>query len=209
VNLRAFYSYKIKGAQIHYVSLYSYKLIGKLTAFFAASGVQLPQSTSGPVGVDRGNEDASSLMIRAEHVTLLLGLTKAHPTQDLLYPTDSKSILKTISKWVGEGTRANLTTDLVREIVQILQERVTAGANTFLVKIKAHRGEPFNEEVDSRAEQDRVTHNTEDTNEHTPKLLWDLPSRKTIFSWTRTQLPGSHQQIPQILQRQDRRQTTT
>jgi hypothetical protein len=76
-------------------------------------------------------------------------------TQDLLYLTDSESLLKTISKWVGEGTRANLATtpdgDLVREIVQILQKRVTAGANTFLIKIKSHRGEPLNEAADSRA----------------------------------------------------------
>jgi hypothetical protein len=93
----------------------------------------------------------------------------------------------TISKWAGEGTRANLVTtpdgDIVREIVQILQERVTTGANTFLIKIKAHRGEPLNEAADSRAEQGRKAHNAEDTNEYTPQILWDHPSGKTIFSW--------------------------
>ena len=66
----------------------------------------------------------------------------------LLYLTDSESLLKTIRKWIGERTRANLATtpdvDLVKEIVQILQERVTAGTNTFLIKIKAHRVEPLN-----------------------------------------------------------------
>jgi ribonuclease HI len=136
-------------------------------------------------GVGRGNEGASSN--RAEHAALLLCLRKTHRTQDLLYLTDSESLLKTISKWIGEGTRANLATtpdgDIVREIIQILQERVTAGANTFLIKIKAHRGEPLNEAADSRAEQGRTAHNAEDTNEYTPQLLWDHPSGKTIFSW--------------------------
>jgi ribonuclease HI len=136
-------------------------------------------------GVGRGNEGASSN--RAEHAALLLCLRKTHRTQDLLYLTDSESLLKTISKWIGEGTRANLATtpdgDIVREIVQILQERVTAGANTFLIKIKAHRGEPLNEAADSRAEQGRTAHTAEDTNEYTPKILWDHPSGKTIFSW--------------------------
>ena len=136
-------------------------------------------------GVGRGNEGASSN--RAEHAALLLCLRKTHRTHDLLYLTDSESLLKTISTWIGEGTRANLATtpdgDIVREIVQILQERVAAGANTFLIKIKAHRGEPLNEAADSRAEQGRTAHNAEDTNEYTPQLLWDHPSGKTIFSW--------------------------
>ena len=138
-------------------------------------------------GVGRGNEDVSSN--RSEHAVLLLCLRKTHRTQDLLYLTDSESLLKTISKWVGEGTRANLTTtpdgDIVREIVQILQERVTAGANTFLIKIKDHTGDPLNEAADSRAEQGRTAHDAEDTNEHTPKILWNHPSGRTIFSWNR------------------------
>jgi hypothetical protein len=95
-------------------------------------------------GVGRGNEGASSN--RAEHAALLLCLRKTHRTQDLLYLTDSESLLKTISKWVGEGTRANLATtpdeDIVREIVQILQERVTAGANTFLYRHRATSTSP-------------------------------------------------------------------
>ena len=55
------------------------------------------------------------------------GLVGFRRTEDLLYLTDSESLLKTIRKWTDEGTRANLDTtpddDLVREIVQILQER--------------------------------------------------------------------------------------
>ena len=60
------------------------------------------------VGVDRGKEDASSN--RVEHVSLLLCLRKIQQTQDLIYLTDNESLLKTIRKWVCEGTRSNLTT---------------------------------------------------------------------------------------------------
>jgi hypothetical protein len=35
---------------------------------------------------------------------------------------------------------------------------------------------------DTRTEQDRVSHNVEDGDTYTPKLLWDLSSVKTIFS---------------------------
>jgi len=78
----------------------------------------------------------------------------------------------------------------VREIVQILQERVTVGANTFLVRIKTHRGEPLNEAADSRAEQGRTTHDSEEQDKCTPKILWDLPSGRTIFTWNKNGDPG-------------------
>jgi len=34
------------------------------------------------------------------------------------------------------------------EAIEELRKRTTAGAATFLVKVKAHRGEPANEEAD-------------------------------------------------------------
>ncbi len=74
--------------------------------------------------VGRGREGVRSNRA-AEHGDLLLCLRKIHRTEDLLYLTDSESLLKTIRKWTGQGTRANLDTtpddDLVREIIQILQ----------------------------------------------------------------------------------------
>jgi hypothetical protein len=35
--------------------------------------------------------------------------------------------------------------DILREIIELLKARVATGAATFLVKVKAHRGEPLNE----------------------------------------------------------------
>jgi hypothetical protein len=40
-------------------------------------------------------------------------------------------------------------------IIECIQERVLRGARTFLVKVKAHRGEPLNENSDTQAENAR------------------------------------------------------
>ena len=37
--------------------------------------------------------------------------------------------------------------------IEELRKRTTAGAATFLVKVKAHRGEPANEEADIQADE--------------------------------------------------------
>jgi hypothetical protein len=41
--------------------------------------------------------------------------------------------------------------DVLKKIILKLQKRVQAGATTLLVKVKTHRGDPLNEEVDIRA----------------------------------------------------------
>jgi hypothetical protein len=45
--------------------------------------------------------------------------------------------------------------NVLREIIELLKMRVQNGAATFLVKVKAHRGEPLNELADSLAEAAR------------------------------------------------------
>ena len=49
-------------------------------------------------------------------------------------------------RWVGEGAKTTLATapdaDILRRILEVLRKRIEAGAVTFLIKIKAHRGEP-------------------------------------------------------------------
>ena len=44
---------------------------------------------------------------------------------------------------------------IVKAIILKLQKRVEAGAATLLIKVKAHRGDPLNEEADIRAELGR------------------------------------------------------
>ena len=64
----------------------------------------------------------------------------------MLYLCDNQALLKAVKRWVGEGGKATL-------VGAPDAERTTAGAATFLVKVKAHRGEPANEEADIQADK--------------------------------------------------------
>jgi hypothetical protein len=50
---------------------------------------------------------------------------------------------------------------ILKAIVIKLQKRAEAGAATLLIKVKAHRGEPLNEEADIRAELGRLKEDNE------------------------------------------------
>jgi len=64
---------------------------------------------------------------------------------------DNQALLKAVKRWVGEGGKATLVgapdADIVLEAIKELRQRTTAGAATFRVKVKAHRGEPANEGI--------------------------------------------------------------
>jgi len=55
-------------------------------------------------------------------------------------------------KWIGEGKSlsmwGNPDSDIIRDIVQLLRERIEQSLLTILIKIKAHRGDPLNELAD-------------------------------------------------------------
>ena len=75
----------------------------------------------------------------------------------MLYLCDNQVLLKAVKRWVGEGGNATLVGALVADIsleaIEELEKRTPAGAATFLVKVKAHRGEPSNEEADIQADK--------------------------------------------------------
>ncbi len=83
---------------------------------------------------------------------------------DLLYLTDSEASFQAIHKWIGGGAKLNLSespdADVLKAIVLKLQKRVAAGATTLLIKVKAHREDPLNEEADIRAELGRTSQET-------------------------------------------------
>jgi hypothetical protein len=64
-----------------------------------------------------------------------------------------------VSRWIGSGPRTTLAgdanVDIMTSIIECIRERVLRGARTFLVKVKAHRGEPLNESNDTQAEDAR------------------------------------------------------
>ena len=67
------------------------------------------------------------------------------------------SAAESYQRWLGEGGKATLIgapdADILLEAIEELRKRTTAGAATFLVKVKAHRGEPANEEADIQADK--------------------------------------------------------
>jgi hypothetical protein len=60
---------------------------------------------------------------------------------------------------IGSGPRTTLAgdanVDIMTSIIECIRERVLRVACTFLVKVKAHRGEPLNESADTQAENTR------------------------------------------------------
>jgi ribonuclease HI len=72
---------------------------------------------------------------------------------------DNATVLCAIKKRVGQGGKATLATapdaDILQEKVCLLTQRVRAGRDTFLIKVKSHRGEPINERADTLAEKGR------------------------------------------------------
>jgi len=65
--------------------------------------------------------------------------------------------LKAVNRWIGEGGKASLVgvpdADILAAAIEILRKRIAAGTATFLVKVKAYRGEPANEGADILADK--------------------------------------------------------
>ena len=97
------------------------------------------------VGVGREEEGTSSN--RTELAALVLALRATKTTDDMVYLCDNQALLTTVQKWTGDGPRQTMEnapdTDILREIIELPRARVTTGAATFLIKVKAHRGEPL------------------------------------------------------------------
>jgi hypothetical protein len=80
--------------------------------------------------------------------------------EDLLTSTDSEVLCRLVGRWVGQGGKASLLNtadaDILEYILGKLAARIAAKARTFLVKVKAHRGEPLNEGADDLAKAGRL-----------------------------------------------------
>jgi len=75
----------------------------------------------------------------------------------MLYLCDNQALLKAAKRWADKCGKATLVgapdTDILREAIEELRKRTTAGAVNFLVQAKAYRGEPANEEADIQADK--------------------------------------------------------
>jgi len=135
--------------------------------------------------VEREGEGSSSN--RPELAAFVQALRSTPVTSPMLYLCDNQALLKAAKRWVGEGGKATLVgapdADILLEAIEELRKRTTAGAATFLVKVnlKAHRGEPANEEADILADKaisskDVPTEWHDRTNRAV--FLWQEPRRK-------------------------------
>jgi len=104
-----------------------------------------------------GREEEGSSSNRPELAAFFLALCSNPVTKIMLDLYDNRALLKSVKRWVGEGGKATLVgapdADILLEAIEELRKRTTAGASTFLVKVKAHRGEPANEEGDIQADK--------------------------------------------------------
>jgi ribonuclease HI len=119
-----------------------------------------------------------------------------------LYLCDNEAVLQDIARWIGEGHKASMATnkdaDNLTDIIQRLHLRVAAGAATFLLKVKSHRGEVLFEMADVAAENGR---GIDDNGAAFTKASFTKASGKLVLSVEKdgklmqsiepTQLPGS------------------
>jgi hypothetical protein len=96
--------------------------------------------------------------------------------------TDSETSLQVIHEWIGCGAKLNLSkspdADVLKVIILKLQRRVVTGSTTLLIKVKAHRGDPLNEEADIRGEPVRLKEYKE--------MIWNDSSDRTVYQWSVT-----------------------
>jgi len=92
-----------------------------------------------------GRKEEGSSANRPELVAFVLTLRGTSVTKPML----NQMLPKAVKRWVDDGGNGTLVgapdADILREAIEGLQKRTTAGAATFLVKVKAHRGEPANQ----------------------------------------------------------------
>jgi ribonuclease HI len=104
-----------------------------------------------------GREEEGSSSNRPELAAFFLALRDTLIEEPLLYLCDNQSLLKAVNRWIGEGGKATLVgapaADILAAAIEILRKRIAAGTATFLVKVKAHRGEPANEGADILADK--------------------------------------------------------
>ena len=104
-----------------------------------------------------GRDEEGSSSKHPELAAVVLALRGTPVTNSMLYLCDNQALLKAVKRWVGEGGKATLVgvpdANILPEAIEELRKRTTAGAATFLVKVKGHRGEPANEEADIQADK--------------------------------------------------------
>jgi ribonuclease HI len=126
-----------------------------------------------------GREDEGISSLRPELAAIERVLQTTELSEDLLILSDCKTALTEIRKWIGEGLRPCMATtkdaDILKAVVARLRQRIEMGAATWLIKIKAHRGEPLNENADDEASRGcRLP---------ADEKQWDMSTSRIMYHW--------------------------
>ena len=145
-----------------------------------------------------GREEEGTSSLRPELAAIARTLQAIPLETDLLYLCDSEAALNRMSRWIGSGPRTTLegdpNADILTSIVERMRARVLKGARTFMVKVKAHRGEPLNENADTQAESARqlpLEHRQWTTRTQTMTYEWrDNDGMMHVTAWSkRSEMP--------------------
>ena len=133
-----------------------------------------------------GLEEEGSSSNRPTLAAFVLALRSTPVTKSMLYLCYNQALLKAVKRWVCEGGKAALVgapdADILLEAIEELWKRTTAGAATFLVKVKAHRGGPANEEVDIQADKAISGKNV--------PTDWHDRTNQAVFTWQEPRRKG-------------------
>ena len=172
---------------LHSTSHAVYATDGSLDDGVMGAGVFVVRSARAlSARIGRSNEARTSLRVETGASFLSLEHGKDTPAPVFIL-TDSANHLTEVDNWIGEGKSPTLSnskdSDILRAILELLHYRVKRGFPTFFIKIRAHRGEPFNEAADRTA--GRVG------SEPMAPLLWNAPSGRPIFRFKTTLEDGT------------------
>jgi len=80
-----------------------------------------------------GREEEGSISNRPELAAFLLALRDTLIKELLLYLYDNRSLLKAVTRWIGEGGKATLVgapdANILAAAIEILRKRIAAGSN--------------------------------------------------------------------------------
>jgi len=126
-----------------------------------------------------GREGEGSSSNQPELAVFLLALRYTLIEEPLLYLCDNQSLLKTANRWSGEGQSATfvgaLDAYILAAAIEMLRKRIAIGIATFLVKVKAHRGESANEGANILA--DKAISDAKAGKE------WCQRANRAVFTW--------------------------
>jgi ribonuclease HI len=137
---------------LHSIKRDIYATDGSLEGGKMGAGVYITRSSRALYfRVRRSCESRTSLRVETCASYLALEHGKGIPAPIIIL-TGSANHLMELEEWVGPGKYPTLHTskdgDIMRGVLELLHHRVSMGFPTFFVKVRAHRGEPFNEAAD-------------------------------------------------------------